>query len=69
MLHGGKGTLSTAPESVGNRVNSDLRVFCPFVTPDESYLFFLRVSGEVNDVCWTEARIIDPLRPIGLLGK
>jgi hypothetical protein len=33
------------------------------VTPDGRYLFFLRVSGDVNDVYWTDARIIDGLRP------
>jgi len=106
----------TVPESVGDHVNSDLRDFCPFIAPDESYLifsrsvpeergrsdlfisfrdadgkwtqavnmgdtvnslhnetspvvtpdglylFFLRVSGEVNDVYWTKADIIDALR-------
>lgn len=106
----------TAPESLGARVNSDERDFCPFVAPDESYLifsrsvpeargrsdlfisfhdgdgtwteamnmgdvinsmhnetspvvtpdgrylFFLRVSGEVNDVYWTKADVIESLR-------
>ncbi len=106
----------TSPESVGDRVNSDQRDFCPFVAPDESYLIFarsvpeergrsdlfisfrdatgtwseavnmgdsvnslhnevspvvtpdgryllfLRVSGEVNDVYWTRADIIEQLR-------
>jgi hypothetical protein len=32
------------------------------VTYDGRYLFFLRVSGEVNDVYWTDASIIDGLR-------
>jgi hypothetical protein len=39
------------------------------VTPDGRYLFFLRVNAEVNDVYWTDAHIIDGLRPIGPLGK
>lgn len=111
-----RGGTFTAPESVGEGVNSDEREFCPFVAPDESYLifsrtvpeergrsdlfvsfrqpdgtwtealnmgdvinsehnetspvvtedgrylFFLRVSGEVNDVFWTKADVIDELR-------
>jgi len=32
------------------------------VSPDSRYLVFLRVSGEVNDVYWTKADIIDALR-------
>ena len=110
------GNSFAAPVSAGNRVNSELREFCPFVAPDESYLmfartvpeengrsdlyisfrntdgswmdpvnmgdtvnslhnevspvvtpdgrylFFLRVSGDVNDVYWADAIIIDELR-------
>lgn len=106
----------TEPESVGDGVNTDLREFCPFIAPDESYLifsrtvpeergrsdlfvsfrtpggswteavnmgdavnslhnetspivtpdgrhlFFLRVSGDINDVFWTSAGIIEELR-------
>jgi hypothetical protein len=112
-----------APRSAGVQVNSDLREFCPFIAPDESYiifsrtvpeergrsdlfisfrtadgvwteavnmgdevnsihnetspvvtpdgrhLFFLRVSGEVNDVYWTSTRIIDQLRVIMIVDK
>jgi hypothetical protein len=107
----------TEPESGGDGVNTDLREFCPFIAPDESYLifsrtvpeergrsdlfvsfrtpdssswteavnmgdavnslhnetspivtpdgrhlFFLRVSGDINDVFWTSAGIIEELR-------
>jgi hypothetical protein len=112
-----RGNSFDAPESIGDRVNSDLREFCPFVAPDESYLmfartvpeergrsdlfisfrdadgtwtepvnmgdavnslhnetspvvtpdgrylFFLRVSPDVNDVYWIDAGVIDALRP------
>jgi hypothetical protein len=34
------------PVSVGGVVNSDLREFCPFVAPDESYLMFARTVPE-----------------------
>ena len=104
------------PESVGDAVNSELRDFCPFIAPDESYfivsrsvpeengrsdlfisfrdpedgwtkavnmgdsvnslhnetspvvtpdgryLFFLRVSGDVSDVYWMDAGVIDDIR-------
>jgi len=61
-----EGTFSE-PESVGGGVNSDLRDFCPFVAPDESYLIFARsvpeergrsdlfVSFRDEDGAWTEA--------------
>jgi len=105
------------PEDVGDRINSDVREFCPFIAPDESYLifarsvpeergrsdlfisfrlvdgtwtkavnmgdeinslhnetspvvtpdgrylFFLRVSGDVNDVYWVTTEVITELRP------
>lgn len=55
------------PESVGGGVNSDLRDFCPFVAPDESYLIFARsvpeergrsdlfISFRDDDGAWTGA--------------
>ncbi len=35
-----------APRSVGDRVNTELREFCPFIAPDESYLIFSRTVPE-----------------------
>lgn len=55
------------PESAGDRINSDVRDFCPFVAPDESYLIFARsvpeergrsdlfISFRDRDGAWTEA--------------
>jgi len=55
------------PESAGDRINSDVRDFCPFVAPDESYLIFARsvpeargrsdlfISFRGGDGLWTEA--------------
>lgn len=34
------------PESAGDAINSELRDFCPFVAPDESYLIFARSVPE-----------------------
>ena len=34
------------PHSVGGSVNTDVREFCPFVAPDESYLLFARSVPE-----------------------
>lgn len=57
----------SAPKSVGDRVNSDHREFCPFVAPDESYLIFSRsvpeergrsdlfISFLDDDGSWSEA--------------
>ena len=57
----------TEPESVGEGVNTDLREFCPFIAPDESYLIFSRtvpeergrsdlfISFRTAEGTWTEA--------------
>jgi len=52
----------TEPVNMGDTVNSLHNEVSPVVTPDGRYLFFLRVSGDVNDVYWTHASIIDGLR-------
>jgi len=56
------------PRDVGGSVNSDVRDFCPFVAPDESYLVFARavpeqrgrsdlfVSFRTRDGGWTPTR-------------
>ena len=47
---------------MGETVNSLHNETSPVVTSDGRYLVFPRVSGEVNDVYWTKADIIDALR-------
>ena len=51
------------PVNMGDTVNSLHNEVSPVVTPDGRYLLFLRVSGDVNDVYWTDADLIDALRP------
>jgi hypothetical protein len=47
---------------LGEAVNTPHNEVSPVVTPDGRYLFFLRVSGEVNDVWWVRAELIERLR-------
>jgi hypothetical protein len=53
----------TEPVNMGDTVNSLHNETSPVVTPDGRYLFFLRVSPDVNDVTWVDAHLIDELRP------
>jgi hypothetical protein len=47
---------------MGDTVNSLHNEVCPVVTPDGRYLFFVRVSGDVNEMLWMSAEVIDRLR-------
>ncbi len=51
------GTWRT-PKSLG----AAYRGICPMVSPDGRYLFFTRPFGEINEVCWVLADIIDRLK-------
>jgi predicted alpha/beta superfamily hydrolase len=52
----------TTAVNMGDTVNSLHNEVCPVVTPDGRYLFFVRVSGEVNEMLWMSAEVIDSLR-------
>jgi len=52
----------TEAVNMGDGVNSEHNETSPVVTPDGRYFFFLRVSGDVNDVYWTPAEIIESIR-------
>ena len=52
----------TEAVNMGDAIDSLQNEVSPVVTPDGRYLVFLRVSGEVNDVYWTKADIIEVLR-------
>jgi hypothetical protein len=52
----------TKAVNMGASVNSLHNETSPVVTPDGRYLFFLRVSGDVNDVYWVDASIIGDIR-------
>ncbi len=54
----------TQAVNMGDSVNSLHNETSPVVTPDGRYLFFLRVSGDVNDVFWIDADIIDDIRRV-----
>jgi hypothetical protein len=36
---------------------------CPYVSPDQKYIFFLRMGQGYNDVWWADAGFIEDLRP------
>ncbi len=47
---------------LGNGINSEHNEVSPVVTADGRYLFFLRASQDMNDVCWVSAEIIELVR-------
>lgn len=48
--------------NMGDVVNSEHNETCPVVTPDGQYLFFLRMSQDINDVFWMSTSVIAELR-------
>ncbi len=54
----------TQAVNMGDSVNSLHNETSPVVTPDGKFLFFLRVSGDVNDVYWMDAGVIDDIRRV-----
>ncbi len=48
--------------NMGDTVNSLHNEVCPVVTPDGEYLFYCRISKEINEVLWVSADVIDSLR-------
>lgn len=48
--------------NMGDTVNSLHNEVCPVVTPDGKYLFFTRISGEINEVFWVSSAVIDSLK-------
>jgi hypothetical protein len=55
------GTWSDAA-NLGRTLNLEHNEVCPVVTPDGEYLFFLRVSREVNEVFWVSSSVIAAVR-------
>jgi Tol biopolymer transport system component len=35
---------------------------CPYVSPDQKYIFFLKMGQDYNDISWVDAKIIKELR-------
>jgi predicted alpha/beta superfamily hydrolase len=66
-FRGSEGVWSEAV-NMGDVVNSLHNETSAVVTPDGRFLFFLRVSGDVNGVYWVSTRVIDALRPRGAGG-
>lgn len=52
----------SAPVNLGPKINTGGHERFPSVTPDGKYLFFLRVN-DGSDFYWTDAKIIEDLRP------
>lgn len=51
------GTWSEA-KTLGNNINTDTDDFCPFVTPDDKYLFY----ASRGDIYWVSTAVIDRLK-------
>ncbi len=52
----------TAPQNMGEGINSDADDTRPYVTPDGKYFFFNSDRAGNRDIYWVEARIIDEIR-------
>jgi len=52
----------TTPRNMGVAVNSSGLEYCPCLSPDGAYLFFVRRDGNGENVYWIDAGIVDTLR-------
>jgi WD40-like Beta Propeller Repeat len=50
------------PKNMGPGINSSAHEYCPSVSPDGKYLFFVSNIKGLNDIFWVDADIIDTLR-------
>lgn len=62
------GVWSTA-RNLGDTINTLHNDLCPIVTADGEYMFFLRVSGQVNDVYWVGTGFIEEMRAKSGVGR
>ena len=54
----------SAPQNLGDKINSPSQERFPSVSPDGMYLFFTRSNGKNSqDVFWVESKIVGKLRP------
>ena len=53
----------TEAVNLGDKVNSGSHDFCPTVSPDGKYLFFISQRNGDNKVFWVDAGVIDGIRP------
>lgn len=53
----------TEAMNLGIEINSHAHEFCPNVTPDGKYLFFISQRDGENKAYWVSTQIIDALRP------
>ena len=53
----------TEPINVGADINSTEQEFCPMVTLDEKYFFFISSRNGNYQAYWVDAKIIEKLKP------
>ena len=53
----------TKPVKFGSDFNTSQNELCAFVSRDDKYLFFSRMSPGKGDIYWVDAKIIETLRP------
>jgi hypothetical protein len=57
----------TEPVNMGEPVNSEGYDFCAMLSPDGKYLFFTRNINRNGDIYWVDAKIIEALKPDGIM--
>jgi Tol biopolymer transport system component len=53
----------TTPMNLGSKINSPSEEFCPMISKDGKYLFFLSFRSGKSYPYWVSAKIIEELRP------
>lgn len=52
----------TKAKNMGNTINTHYGCFCPSISPDGNYIFFMSMRSGSGDIYWMDAKIIDQLR-------
>jgi Tol biopolymer transport system component len=55
------------PVNMGQSINSEGYDFCAMLSPDGKYLFFTRNINRNGDIYWVDAKIIEELKPDGIM--
>lgn len=52
----------TKAKNMGKNINTSYGSYCPSISPDGNYIFFMSMRSGSGDIYWMDARIIEELR-------
>lgn len=53
----------TKAKNMGENINTSNSVYCPSISPNGNYIFFMSMRSGSGDIYWMDARIIEQFKP------